>query len=457
MEAWLSTCLLLCLYGFFKEVRPSEPFLTEYLISPPMNLTKEEAYQDVYPVWTYSYLSLLIVVFLLTDLLRYKPVIVFEGIGYVVTWSLLLWARGVGWMQFMQFTYGVATSTEVAYFTYIYAKVSSEHYQKVTSFTRAALLLGRFMSGVLAQTLIATNAMDYHGLNYISLGSVSIAFLIAFLLPPVRTSIYFHRQEYIASSEGESSRRLDEAGGQKRRPVLWLSKVMKLIWEDFKTAYSNTYLLKWSIWWAFATCGNFQAGNYIQPLWETIAPMEETEELYNGLVEALSTLMGALSAFAVGYLHLNWALFGEGAMAIISLIDGILLIFLGLTNWIWVGYTNYVLFRASYQVMITIASFQVAKELRADSYGLIFGINMFIALFLQSLLTFIVVQLLEIEPRMQFVIYGSYFLVLAFFFFVLGSYSCGKLGLRGIREAGIWTQENTAENQEAPVGTTEVM
>ena len=33
----------------------------------------------MYPIWTYSYLVLLFVVFLFTDLLRYKPVIIIEG------------------------------------------------------------------------------------------------------------------------------------------------------------------------------------------------------------------------------------------------------------------------------------------------------------------------------------------------------------------------------------------
>ena len=54
----------------------------------------------------------------------------------------------------MQVAYGIATSTEVAYFTYIYARVPGQHYQKVTSFTRAALLIGRFLSGVLSQVLV---------------------------------------------------------------------------------------------------------------------------------------------------------------------------------------------------------------------------------------------------------------------------------------------------------------
>ena len=79
----------------------------------------------VYPVWPYAYFGLLIPVFLLTDFLRYKLVIVLEGLSYIVTWSLLIWAPGVLAMQFMEIAYGIATSTEIAYFTYIYAKVNN--------------------------------------------------------------------------------------------------------------------------------------------------------------------------------------------------------------------------------------------------------------------------------------------------------------------------------------------
>ena len=122
MEHYTVTLLLLCTYGFFKELRPSEPYLTDYLVEWK-NLSIEEVSNQVYPVWPYSYFGLLVPVFLLTDFLRYKPVIVFEGLSYIATWALLLWANGVQWMQVMEFSYGIATSTEVAYYTYIYSKV----------------------------------------------------------------------------------------------------------------------------------------------------------------------------------------------------------------------------------------------------------------------------------------------------------------------------------------------
>ena len=45
-----TTLIALCLYGFFKELRPSEPYLTDYLIGPQYkNLTKEDVYNKVRP------------------------------------------------------------------------------------------------------------------------------------------------------------------------------------------------------------------------------------------------------------------------------------------------------------------------------------------------------------------------------------------------------------------------
>ena len=51
-------------------------------------------------------------------------------------------------------------------------------------------------------------------------------------------------------------------------------------------------------------CGNFQVGNYIQPLWEEIKPAGDSDspcELYNGAVEAVTTLIGAGLALALGF------------------------------------------------------------------------------------------------------------------------------------------------------------
>ena len=66
-----------------------------------------QVYQDVYPVWTYSYLSVLIIVFLFTDFAKYKPVIILEGFAYILTWVLLTWGWGLSAMQMMQVSVSV--------------------------------------------------------------------------------------------------------------------------------------------------------------------------------------------------------------------------------------------------------------------------------------------------------------------------------------------------------------
>lgn len=83
------------MFGFLKEIRPSEPFIYEFLIGEWRNITEDQVNQVVYPTGTYSYLVLLIVVFLITDLSRYKPLIMFLGASGVVIWGMLLWTTSL--------------------------------------------------------------------------------------------------------------------------------------------------------------------------------------------------------------------------------------------------------------------------------------------------------------------------------------------------------------------------
>ena len=341
MEFWIKATLFLCLYGFFKEMKPSEPFLTPYLKAPPMNLTEEQLDNQIYPVWTYSYLVTLFVVFLVTDLLKYKPVIITEGLAYLTTRILLIWARGVLSMQFMQFGYGVATGAEVAYYSYIYAVVDRGHYLVVTSYTRAAVLVGRMMSGVVGQLLISLEVTDYLTLNYISLGSVSIACCITLLLPKASGNVF------ITDPENEPIRQQMSCFSSWKR-------TMYVMFHDFKLCYSNKELLRWSLWWAFATCGEFQVENYVQNLWDVIYP-SHNHKIYNGGVTALSHLTGSLVAVMLAYVKINWSVFGELCLGVVSVADAFFLFLSAQTSSIWVAYIMYILFRTAYTFLITIA------------------------------------------------------------------------------------------------------
>jgi ABC-type phosphate transport system permease subunit len=70
MQSWMKISLILCSFGFFREFRPSEPFVTEFLAGEWRNVTKDQLNFEVYPIGTYSALALLVIVFLITDFLR---------------------------------------------------------------------------------------------------------------------------------------------------------------------------------------------------------------------------------------------------------------------------------------------------------------------------------------------------------------------------------------------------
>uniref|UniRef100_A0A8B9IH33 Thiamine transporter 1 n=1 Tax=Anser cygnoides TaxID=8845 RepID=A0A8B9IH33_ANSCY len=417
---WALPTALLCAYGFFCSVRPSEPFLTRYLLGQHKNLSKTQVFNEVYPVWTYSYLALLFPVFLATDYLRYKPVVLLQGLSLIITWFMLLYAQGLRAIQFLEFFYGMGTATDVAYYSYIYSIVDVDLYQKVTSYCRSATLVGYTVGSVSGQVLVSVAGWSLFSLNVISLTSISIAFGTAWFLPMPQKSLFFHHHE--AAADGEAAPKL---------AVWWLSeqkvdivKVLKDLWRDLLQCYSSWTMLCWSVWWALSTCGYFQVINYVQGLWEMVLPSHSTE-IYNGGVEAASTLLGAVAVFVVGHIKTSWAMWGEVALALFSFLIAAAVYIMDTVHNIWVCYASYVVFRIIYMLLITIATFQIATNLSVERYALVFGVNTFIALALQTLLTLIVVDAsgLGLDIFTQFMIYASYFAAISLVFLGSGIYS----------------------------------
>lgn len=431
---WWHISLTLCLYGFFKEYRPSEPFISPYLVGHWKNFTDEQVNQEIYPVGTYFYLVLLVVVFLLTDFLRYKPVIVFGGLAGIATWCMLIWGTTLTVMQILEFTYGIFMASEVAYYTYIYAKVDKIHYQQVTSHTRTAFLLGKASAGLSSQLFVDNEVFDYLELNYLTVVGVGLATIVAIILPSVPQSIYFHRQETISTNTSSSNGETPEhtnfsvihngfASDGIAKPTGKASRrqqcktAFTYLYSDFKHAFTNSYVIKWSIWWAVATCGYLQVTSYAQLLWEDINNQDQVP-LKHGYVEFGHSLLGAAMAFGIGFLKLPWEVWGEFTLSVITLVQGGCLVYSALLNNLYVAYAVYMLYLVLYQAAITIASSEVAKYIKEDSYALIFGVNTFFALIIQTVLTAIVINALQCGIRVQFHIYASYHIVMGIGFLI---------------------------------------
>lgn len=282
---------------------------------------------EIYPVWTYSYLALLFPVFMATDFLRYKPVLLLQAVSLLVTYSLLLKAQGLFTMQLLEFFFGLATASEVAYYSYVYSVVEPARYQRVTGYCRGVALFGSAASSLAGQLLLSVAKAQLWHLVAITLASAAVASVPPWFLPMPRRSLFFHSSvptegERPCSDNSENNVPLTDSyvspvsqervhqqttvrekclvqvsgvseppGGSGKGPL----QVLRMLLLDFRQCYRCRPLLAWSLWWALATCGQFQVLNYAQALWETMRPSQEYD-IYNGYVETLATLLGENNA-----------------------------------------------------------------------------------------------------------------------------------------------------------------
>lgn len=148
---------------------------------------------EIYPIWTYSYLVLLFPIFLATDYLCYKPVLVLQATSLVVTFFMLVKVQGLLAMQLLEFFFGLATASDVAYYSYIYSVVEPAHYQRVTGFCRSITLFGSAAGSLTGQLLLSVARAQLRHLVIITLASAAVAFIAPWFLPMPKRSLFFHK------------------------------------------------------------------------------------------------------------------------------------------------------------------------------------------------------------------------------------------------------------------------
>ncbi|VDO94207.1 unnamed protein product [Heligmosomoides polygyrus] len=280
---------------------------------------------------------------------------------------------------------------------------------RVTSYTRGALLLGSFSAYSIAQLIILLEWGTYQTLNIISLAALCISFCFAVALPNVSWKDAFEKKKFLR----DPTKLPDDEIRYKKYVKFHFSSLV----EDVKVIYGNMFMLKWSVWWALASCAYFQVGNYIQTLWGTRTDLRNSD-IYNGLTEALCPLVSLPAVLLVQHLRVNWSRWGELCLASCSLLNALILFWLSQTNSLIVMYAGYIVYRLIYETMITITQSNLAEGLEMASYGLVFGINTFIALVMQSILTLVVNSALKLSIKPQFVVYSGFHFAVAAIFIV---------------------------------------
>lgn len=137
----------------------------------------------------------------------------------------------------------------------------------------------------------------------------------ALFLPKVEHSLYFHKNNKSTGSNKLQYRTdvntivEDNVNVSRVSNEVQVQKIHKIIFDDFKFAYSNTYVVKNCFWWIVAVIGHIIVATYIQVLWEDVNTNED--DLMNGAVESMYTLCGAAGAFAIRNIQFNWKKYGD--------------------------------------------------------------------------------------------------------------------------------------------------
>ncbi|XP_040842689.1 reduced folate transporter-like [Ochotona curzoniae] len=429
LRSWRCLVLYLCLYGFMAQMRPGESFITPYLLGPDKNFTRAQVTNEILPVLSYSYMAVLVPVFLLTDLLRYTPVLVLQVLSFISVWLLLLLGRSVLHMQLMELFYGVTMAARVAYSSYIFSLVSPARYQRMAGYSRTAVLLGVFTSSVLGQLLVTVGRVTFSMLNSISLAFLVFSLVLALFLKRPRRSLFFHRPApACAATPAELAQMCPgpgpRAGGKLERAlVAFQDCVLVRMLRELGTGLRQPQLRLWSLWWIFNSAGYYLIVYYAHIWWNEVDRLTGVTHSYNGAADATSTLLGAATSFAAGFLKIRWALWAKLVIAGVTGFQAGLICLMMNTYNIWLCYGTFVLFRGAYQFLVPIATFQIASALSKELCALFFGINTFLATILKTLITLVVSDKrgLGLQVHEQFKVYFGYFLVLTV------AYSLGAL------------------------------
>ncbi|XP_043965677.1 reduced folate transporter [Gambusia affinis] len=405
--------IFLCFYGFMTSIRPGESFITPNLLSFEKNFTREQVTNEITPVLTYSYMAVLVPAFLLTDLLRYKPVLIIQGVSHVVIWVLMLLGTTLLHMQLMEFFYGITMACRVAYSSYIFSLVSPALYQRVAGYSRSSVLLGVFVSSVLGQLCLSLGNISYHTLDAITLGYVSFGLALACCLPWPKRSLFFNRTK---RQEAAQKAALSETGEMNptraglSSAACWKESIFVQMLLEVGNMVKRPNLRLWSLWWIFNSTGYYLVLFYVHILWNKVLPSAN----YNGAVEAAATLLSAITSFMAGFAKIRWNVWSELVIGGITALQAIMLLVMGTTGNIWVCYSCYILFRGFYQFLVPIATFQIASSLTRELCALVFGINTFLGTVLKSIINLIFSDKrgLGLDVGSQFRVYFVYFTLL---------------------------------------------
>ncbi|KAJ4982446.1 hypothetical protein NE237_033283 [Protea cynaroides] len=384
----ISRLIVLLVYSFSSQFLPIEPYLVPYYTSVK-HFSDSQVAIDIFPFGVYAQLIFTLLMAPTCFYLSHKVVIVLGAFGILITYLIIWCGQSLLAMQMSQISYGFGMAARLVFSSYIFLLVPEEEYQRMTSLTTTASLLSFMLASELSQLLVLVK-FSYSIFLGLTLTSLGICCITAFLLAKDRPSSLFYSS--VTASWGQHEG--------------WI-RLLKETWKGRK-------LQILSLWWALAYAGFSLVQTYGTNLFDVI----DSKSKFNGHVLAASQAAGSLGSVCAIYLEQFTIKSGVVIYVIGSAAMCIVCLSMGLWAKIWVAYFLYVVISGIYQTLTCLVSVHCGRLLTNRQFILLFSVNNFAGLLLETLLQ-AAVEISELSISTQFVCFAGFFLLATVIFIAL--------------------------------------
>ncbi|XP_042478633.1 thiamine transporter 1-like isoform X2 [Macadamia integrifolia] len=368
-----SLLIVLLVYSFSSQFLPIEPYLVPYFTSVK-HFTNSQVTIDIFPYGVYAQLIFTLLMASACFYLSHKVVVVLDTLrGFWNAHQLLdhmvraISSCNANCSDHVWIWSGNALGLLIIYISSCTRRRISTHGQ-----------------------MLALMTFSYSIFLGLTLTSLGVCCVTAFLLPEDRPSSLIYSS--VTSSWGQSEG--------------WI----RLLEETWKGR--NLQIL--SLWWALAYAGFSLVQTYGTNLFDAI----DSKSKFNGHVLAASQAVGSLGAICAVYLEQYTIKSGVVIYVIGSAAMCIVCLGMGLLAKIWVAYFLYVVISGIYQILTCLVSVHCGRLLSNRKFILLFSVNNFVGLLLETLLQ-AAVEISELSISTQYVCFAGFFLLATVIFIVL--------------------------------------
>ncbi|XP_060877297.1 thiamine transporter 1-like [Metopolophium dirhodum] len=437
MESWKKITYVVAIFMFLIQIRPLEPYLTAYLTGPNGNISLSEVANSLESIRSYSALIATLIMLIISDYLLYKPVVIILTFCSCITYILMAGLPSLTQLKVSMFFYGTAYCTTIVASCYLFACIEDrKHFQKSASIVAVGLQLGKFFGDISGQIIVSSSGGSYTSLPYCNAFAMFLATIWAFVFPPIKPkdllttncpdekTVLLRNSKTITSDTHEIKYCINRVDKDYKIVV-----VIKQIWLDFKTSLANKIILKKSVWYIFGMAAYVQVLNNMNVLYSYVVNKHgDNDILSNGFAESMVTLCGALGAYLIGKLQLDWNYYGDIFTSFCSILMGVFMMSCYFYEHIQLIYLSYILYGLVSEAILVITLCEMANHLKSHCYSLVIGFNLLGSLVMSAIMTFFFVQFnfLEITVPGRFLFIGGLYSVLGTMFLIIHFFDCEK-------------------------------